>query len=74
MLGEFERITKQESNEKTALILMLGILGEKLSDITDLMKELSSLSSEMLSCLKEGKESLKKDKILPPLTREDYLD
>lgn len=74
MKSDFERIYKQESNEKTALVLMLGVLSEKLSDITDLMKELSRLSSEMLSCLKDGKESLKKDKILPPLTQEDYLD
>ena len=37
-MKDFERIAKQESNENTALILMLGEISGKLSTIIDLLK------------------------------------
>lgn len=37
-MKNFERIAKQESNEKTALILMLGEISGKLKVIIDLLR------------------------------------
>lgn len=37
-MNDFEKIAKQETNEKTALLLMLGIISEKLSEIISLLK------------------------------------
>ena len=39
MKQEFEQISKSEKNEHTALILMLGILGEKLAIYYDCIVE-----------------------------------
>lgn len=37
-MTDFERIARQESNENTALILMLGEISGKLTTIIDLLK------------------------------------
>lgn len=37
-MENFEKISRQETNENTALILMLGVISEKLSSIIDLLK------------------------------------
>lgn len=71
----FERLQKQEANENTALILMLSILGEKLTEIALLIEETNKLSTEILSCLNAPKIALKKeDRRFVELTREDYMD
>ena len=38
-MTSFERIAKQETNENTALILMLGIISEKLTEIIRILKD-----------------------------------
>ena len=71
----FERLQKQETNENTALILMLSVLGEKLTDIALLIEETNKLSTEILSRLDTPKIALKKeDRRFAELTREDYMD
>ena len=37
-MENFEKISRQETNENTALVLMLGVISEKLSSIIDLLK------------------------------------
>lgn len=37
-MTDFERIARQEKNENTALILMLGEISGKLTNIIDLLK------------------------------------
>lgn len=37
-MENFEKISRQETNENTALILMLGVISEKLSEIIGLLK------------------------------------
>lgn len=46
-MTDFERIAKQESNEHTALILMLGEISGKLSTIIDLLKIKKTPKSEL---------------------------
>lgn len=71
----FERLQKQEGNENTALILMLSVLGEKLTEIAVLIEKTNKLSSEILSRLDTPKIALKKeDRRFVELNREDYMD
>lgn len=67
-MKEVEKILKQETNEHTALILMMSILGEKLD-------KQNKLLSEILALL-ENNEKEEKTKILfiEPLKDEDYMD
>lgn len=71
-MTDFEKIAKQERNEYTALILMLGVLGEKLTDITNLISTSTTLSNEILKQLKEGNK--KEFKPMRLLSKEDYID
>lgn len=74
-MKDFEKIAKEETNEFTALILMLGVLGEKLTDIANLISTSNNLSKEILLCLKKQKESDKKEyKFIGLLNKEDYMD
>ena len=71
----FERIGKTEKNEHTALILMLGVLGEKLTDVAKLIEQSNKLSADMLSCLQNDKMKSKTEiVIIEPLTPEDYME
>lgn len=73
-MKDFKEIARQETNEFTAFILMLGVLSEKLSDIADLISTSNKLSKEILSCLKDGNLGSKKEIIiLEPMTPEDYM-
>ena len=72
-MKDFKNILEQEKNETTALILMLSVLSQKLSDIAELLKGLNKLSSDLLSCQQCPKESEKQSKIYYMcLTPEDY--
>ena len=74
-MKDFEKISKEETNEFTALILMLGVLREKLTGIADLISISNALSKEMLACLKKQNESEKKEyKPVRFLSKEDYID
>ena len=73
MEGLFKEIYKKETNEATALILMLGVLGEKLTDIANLMSTSNTLLNEILLCLKKQKVTDKKEyKPMLFLSREDF--
>ena len=75
MTDLFKDIYKNEKNENTALILMLGVLSEKLSEIAIEIEKSNKLSKEILSCLKGAKEAPTKEiLIFKPLAREDYID
>lgn len=74
-MKDFEKIAKEETNEFTALVLMLGVLSTKLTNITDLISVSNALSKEMLTCLKKQNESEKKEfKPLRLLSRDDYIE
>ena len=74
-MKDFEKIARQEKNEFTALVLMLGVLGEKLTDIADLISASNTLSNEIHLCLKKQNESEKKEfKPMRLLSRDDYID
>lgn len=75
MKSTFQKINEQEKNENTALILMLGVLGEELTDITNAIVMSNKLLKEILSCLKtENKGTTKEIIIVEPLKAEDYMD
>ena len=75
MTEVFNEIYKNEKNEKTAFILMLGVLSEKLTDIADLISMSNKLSKEILSSLEGAKNSPRKEiVIVQPLSREDYME
>ena len=75
MIETFREIHKNETNENTAFIIMLGVLSEKLTDIADLITMSNKLSKEILSRLDEPKNAVKKEVIvLQPLSKEDYMD
>lgn len=66
----FMEISKREKNENTALILMLGVLSEKLTEIINLLQTSNKLAKEV----KEQKENIKKEiVIIEQLTPEDYM-
>lgn len=60
----FQKIHREESNENTALILMLGVLSDKLSKIIAEIKEANKVSSELLLLLKTAKEGVKKEIVI----------
>jgi chromosome condensin MukBEF ATPase and DNA-binding subunit MukB len=75
MLDMFMKIHENEKNEKTAFILMLGVLSEKLTEIIDLLsanKEKFDLIKKDLKELKQIKKELENDKFYMPLTSADY--
>ena len=72
---DFERIAKQEKNENTALILMLGEISGKLTKVADLLIEVNNKLNVIEKCLTEiekDKIELKDKKFYMPLTNEDY--
>lgn len=78
-MKDFEKIRGQETNENTALILMMSILGDKLSHIAELLETSNKTSTRILSCLKgeveEKPEKQPKETVkvfYMPLTPEDY--
>ena len=74
-MTEFEKIGKRETNENTALILMLGVLSEKLSEIIKLLSENSQKFNEIkngFETLKTNKKEIENKKFYMPLTTEDY--
>jgi hypothetical protein len=74
-MKDFKEIARQETNEFTALILMLGVLSEKLTDITDLLSMSNTLSKEILVCLTRQADGDKKEhKPMRLLSRDDYID
>lgn len=71
----FMEIHKNEKNENTAFILMLGVLSEKLTEIFSEIEKSNKLLTEMFSCLKKEKEAVKKEiVIIEPLSVEDYME
>ena len=66
----FEKIEKQETNEKTALILMMSVLDKRLEKNGELIKETNSVSQEILKMIKETKP--KKIGFSMNLSPEDY--
>ena len=71
----FLKIHESEKNEKTAFILMLGALSEKLSKIADLLIEVNNKLDVIGKCLtkiEKDKIELKDKKFYMPLTAEDY--
>lgn len=75
MKDMFMEIHKNEKNENTALILMLGVLKEELTDISDLLTMLNKVANEILSCLKTAKTTPKQEnRPMRLLSREDYID
>lgn len=76
-MKDFEKIKDQETNENTALILMMSILGDKLSRIIDLLEKSNKTSAEIFTWLKSevAEEIEPKEKVkvfYMPLTPEDY--
>lgn len=75
MVDMFMEIHKKEKNENTSLILMLGVLSEKLSEIIDLLKTNNKkfdLIKDNLELLEQEKADLEKQKRHMPLTSADY--
>ena len=75
MTDMFMKIHETEKNEKTAFILMLGVLSEKLSKIADLLIELNTkldVVEKSLTTTEKDKIELKDKKFYMPLTPEDY--
>lgn len=71
----FMEIHRNEKNENTALILMLGVLSEKMTEINLEIEKTNKLLTEMFSCLKKAKEAVKKEiVIIEPLSVEDYME
>lgn len=71
----FMEIHRNEKNENTALILMLGVLSEKMTEINLEIEKTNKLLTEMFSCLKKAKEDVKKEiVIIEPLSVEDYME
>lgn len=76
-MTEFEKIGKRETNENTALILMLGVLSEKLSEIIKLLsinnKKFNLIKKDLKEIEEKRKElELEDDKVYMPLTSADY--
>lgn len=57
-MTDFEKMYKNEKNDKTALILMLSVISEKLIEI--------------ITLLKDTKENAKDKKFYLPITIADY--
>ena len=75
MRDMFKEIYEKETNETTALILMLGVLSEKLTDITTLIERSNKLSRDILNRLDGKQNGLKTEFIiLEPLRKEDYME
>lgn len=75
MKDMFMEIHKNEKNEKTAFILMLGVLSEKLTEIINLLQDSNKIFAEIkenLQLVKKEKVELANEKFYMPLTNEDY--
>ena len=75
MKDMFMEIHENEKNEKTAFILMLSVLSEKLTEIIDLLSannEKFDLIKKELKSLKMQRAELQNEKFYMPLTAEDY--
>lgn len=74
-MNEFEKIYTSEKNEKTAFILMLSVISEKLNEVIDLLaqnnKQLISIGKD-LKTLNNKRLELQEDKSYLPLTSADY--
>lgn len=72
---DFEEIARKERNENTALILMLGELSGKLSQIIKLLSqnnEKCKQLSKALESIEKDKNALEENKYYMPLSAEDY--
>ena len=71
----FEEIYERENNEKTAFILMLGVLSEKLTEIINLLEDNNKTLARIeksLEITKKQKLELQDKKFYMPLSAEDY--
>lgn len=71
----FKEIYENETNEKTAFILMLGVLSEKLSEIVKLLQNGNKnldLIKDNLDFIDCQKKEVKDIKFHTPLSSEDY--
>jgi hypothetical protein len=68
-------IHKNEKNENTAFVLMLGVLSEKMTEIINLLedsnKKIEFIKND-LETVNSQKKELKEKKFYMPLTNEDY--
>lgn len=75
MTDMFIEIHKNEKNEKTAFVLMLGVLSEKMTEIIDLLSannQKFDLVKKDLESIKSQRAELQEEKFYMPLTAEDY--
>lgn len=76
MIDMFKEIDKNEKNEKTAFIIMLGVLSEKLTEIINLLSENKTKFNEVSKEIKKFQELQQSDKQhisgIYILTNEDY--
>lgn len=75
MTDMFMKIHENEKNEKTAFILMIGVLSEKLTEIINLMETSNKILAGIkknLQLAKKEKVELANEKFYMPLTTEDY--
>lgn len=73
----FKEIYKNEKNENTALILMLGVLSEKLTEIIDLLsannKKFDLIKQDLKELIEQQAElELEDNKFYMLLTSDDY--
>jgi hypothetical protein len=75
MVDMFMEFHKNEKNEHTAFVLMLGVISEKLSETIALLKESNKKLEDIKTCLlQKTKEKVvvEEKKYYMPLTAEDY--
>lgn len=75
MTDMFLKFHETEKNEKTAFILMLGVLSEKLTEIINLLEDCNKTLAKIekgLELPKKEKAELTNKKFYIPLTAEDY--
>jgi hypothetical protein len=70
----FTKFHENEKNENTALILMLGVLSEKLTEISLEIEKSNKLLKEIVSCVKKEETPTKEIIILQSLSKEDYME
>lgn len=75
MDGLFKEIYSKETNEATALILMLSVLSEKLTHIAELLDVANKLSTETRTMLQKAKDDAKTEIVfVETLSPEDYME
>lgn len=77
MIDIFKKIYKEEKNEATAFVIMLGVLSEKMTEIIVLLESLDKKADKILLLAKNQKEKPPQKTeilIIEPMTPEDYMN